>query len=331
MSRLRHALWPAGLALGIAAEWASYDGDAALAVADGLVGFALIAAGLVTWGRRAENGVGPIVTAAGFAWFLGSFGGWALYLHRGPIAHLVLSYPSGHVRSRPQRAAIAAGYAYAAIYPIAANDYVTLGFAVMIVAFSVRRYLAASGPERRARGSAVVAGLAFASALALSASTQLANADIDRTVLWVYDAVVLFVGLGLAADLLWGRWAQAAVTGLVVDLGEPGSAGTLRARLARALGDATLAVGYFLPEQGGYVDEAGRPLELPAPGAGRAVTPIEEEGGPWRRSSTTGRCSTTRIWCPPLPLPPGSPCPTPDFRQRSEPESPRLRRRACGS
>ena len=98
--------------------------------------------------------------------------------------------------------------------------------------------------------------------------------------LWVYDAVVLLVGLGLAADLFWGRWAQAAVTGLVVDLGEPGSAGTLRDRLARALGDPTLAVGYFLPEQGGYVDEAGRPFELPVAGAGRAVTPIDEAGNP---------------------------------------------------
>lgn len=280
MRTLRHALWPGGLALGVAAEWAAYDGDAALTVADGLVGFGLIAAGLVTWGRRAESGFGPIATAAGFAWFLGTFGGWALYLHRGVFAHLILSYPSGHVRSQLERAAIAAGYAYAAIYPIAANDYATLGFAATIVAVSVRRYAVAGGPERRARASAVYAALAFASALTLGAATQLANSDIDRTVLWVYYAVVLLVGLGLAADLIWGRWAQAALTGLVVDLGEPGSVGTLRDRLARALGDATLAVGYFVPERGGYVDEAGRPLELPAAGAGRAVTPIEEDGGP---------------------------------------------------
>ena len=53
----------------------------------------------------------------------------------------------------------------------------------------------------------------------------------------------------------------------------------LRDRLARALGDPTLVVGYWLPEQGRYVDEAGRPVRLPAGDAGRAVTPIEE-GGP---------------------------------------------------
>jgi signal transduction histidine kinase len=278
--RLRLALWPAGLALGVAAEWAAYDGDAALTAADGLVGVGLIAVGLLTWGRRPESGVGPIATAAGFAWFAGTFGGWALYLHRGPLAHLVVSYPSGLARSRLERAAVAAAYGYAAIYPIAANDYATIGFAAGMVAVSLRRYAAAGGPERRARGSSVAAALALASVLALSAATQLANADIDRAVLWVYDVVVLLVVLGLAADLIWGRWARAAVTGLVVDLGEPGTAGTLRDRLARALGDPTLAVGYFLPEQSRYVDEAGRPFELPVAEAGRAVTPLVEAGRP---------------------------------------------------
>jgi hypothetical protein len=52
----------------------------------------------------------------------------------------------------------------------------------------------------------------------------------------------------------------------------------LRDRLARTLGDPTLVVGYWLPRHRRYVDEAGRPVELPAAGAGRAVTPIEENG-----------------------------------------------------
>jgi signal transduction histidine kinase len=278
--RLRQVLWPAGLGLGLVAEWVAYDGEPALTAADGIVGLALIAAGLVTWGRRAESGVGPIMTAAGFAWFVGTFGGWALYLHRGPLAHLVLSYPSGHARSRLERAAIAGGYAYAAIYPIAANDYATIAFATGLVAVAGYRHAIAGGPERRARQSALVAGLAFAAVLVFGAATQLANADIDRTVLWTYDAVVLLIALGLAADLLLGRWAQATVTGLVVDLGEPGSAGTLRERLARALGDPTLGVGYFLPEEGRYVDEAGGAFEPSVAEPGRAVTPIEEGGTP---------------------------------------------------
>jgi signal transduction histidine kinase len=39
-------------------------------------------------------------------------------------------------------------------------------------------------------------------------------------------------------------------------------------------------VGYRLPGEERYVDDAGRPVEIPAPGAGRAVTRLEEDGVP---------------------------------------------------
>jgi signal transduction histidine kinase len=99
-------------------------------------------------------------------------------------------------------------------------------------------------------------------------------------VLWAYEVVIGLVAVWLFADLLWGRWTQAAITGLVVDLGELGDAGTLRDRLARALGDPSLVVGYWLPGEGRYVDEAGRPVQLPSAGAERAVTPIAQDGEP---------------------------------------------------
>jgi hypothetical protein len=67
---LRYVLWPAGLAFGIAAEWADHVAGPALSAADFLVGFALIALGLVAWGRRPETWMGPIMSVAGFAWFL---------------------------------------------------------------------------------------------------------------------------------------------------------------------------------------------------------------------------------------------------------------------
>jgi signal transduction histidine kinase len=278
--RRRQILWPAALVLGLVAEWVAYDGDPSLTAADGIVGLGLVSAGLLVWGRRADSGVGPIMTAAGFAWFLGTLGGWALYLHRGPLAHLVLTYPSGHARSRLERTAIVTGYVYAVVYPVAANDYATIGFAIGLVAVAGYRYAIAGGPERRARGSALAAAVALALALAVGAAAQLANADIDRAVLWAYNTVILLVVVGLAVDLLYGRWAQTTVTGLVVDLGDPGSAGSLRERLARALGDPTLTVGYFLPEEGRYVDETGRAFDPSGAGPGRAVTPIEEGGTP---------------------------------------------------
>ena len=219
------------------------------------------------------------MAAAGFAWFLGSLFGLAVYLHRGPLAHLLLSYPGRRlVPSSPvERAAVVVAYAYACIYPIARNDYATIAFALGLVALMARRYVVGGGLERRARLSALILGTAFALVVFLGAAARLAGVEADRAMLWAYDVVVCLVAVGLFVDLLRGRWAQAAVTGLVVDLGEPG-AGLLRDRLARTLGDPTLVVGYWLPEQGRYVDEAGRPVELPAAEEERALTPIEEDG-----------------------------------------------------
>jgi signal transduction histidine kinase len=37
-------------------------------------------------------------------------------------------------------------------------------------------------------------------------------------------------------------------------------------------------VGYWVDEAGAYVDESGRPVDLPGEGSSRAVTPIEEDG-----------------------------------------------------
>ncbi len=92
--------------------------------------------------------------------------------------------------------------------------------------------------------------------------------------------VLILIAAGFLADFVWGRWAQAAVTKLVVDLGEDSEAGTLRARLAYALGDRSLAIGYWLPTANGYVDERGAPVALPEAGSGRVVTVVEHDGEP---------------------------------------------------
>jgi signal transduction histidine kinase len=275
MRRLRHALWPAGLALGVAAVWI---GRPDVIVLDAAAGFALVLLGLLASSRRPRSGVGPIMAAGGFAWFLGTLWSPAVFLHRGPLAHLLLSYPSGRLSSRLDRGAVAAAYAYAAAYPLAANDYATIAFALGLAALTARRYVLFGGPELRARLASLTAASAFAPVLALGAVARLADVGMDRTSLFAYDLVVGLIAVGLFADLLWGRWAQAAVTGLVVDLGEAAAAGPLRERLARTLGDPTLVVGYWLPEQGRYVDEAGRPVELPPAGTDRTITPIEEDG-----------------------------------------------------
>jgi signal transduction histidine kinase len=273
--RLRYAVWSVGLAFGVAAEWI---GKPELIGLDAAAGFALVFLGLWAWSRRPQTAVGPIMAAAGLAWFLGTFWSPALYLHRGLLTHLMLSYPSGRLWSRRERVAVAAAYVYAAVYPVAANDYATIAFALGLVAVAARNFFVASGPQRRARMSALAAATAFGVVLAEGAAVRLAGAGTGRAELAVYDVVVCLIAIGLFADLLWGRWSQATVTGLVVDLGDPSGAGTLRDRLARALGDPSLELAYWFPEQGRYLQESGRPIELPGADGQRVVTPIHEGG-----------------------------------------------------
>ncbi|MEY2534252.1 MAG: hypothetical protein QOF29_2162 [bacterium] len=54
--------------------------------------------------------------------------------------------------------------------------------------------------------------------------------------------------------------------------------GPVREMLAESLGDRTLSIAYWLPDREVFVDEAGRPVELPDPGSGRAWTAVERNG-----------------------------------------------------
>ena len=251
---------------GWAAEWAAFDeAEPGLLAADLLVGWLLIGCGLIAWRQRPESRVGLLMTLAGGTWFLGNFGDALLYLHRGPLVHLNLSYPTGRLPTRLSRAVVIAAYVDAVVEPIATNDALTLALAALVALASVQIFLQTSGPARKAAIPALAAALAFASVLALGAATRLAGLDADRVVLWTYDIVIAVIAVALLVDLLRGRWAEAVVTGLVVDLGRRAEGGTLQGTLGRALGDPSLALGYWLPEEERYVDDAGRPIELPDP------------------------------------------------------------------
>lgn len=72
-SRLRGAVWLAGLVFGLGAEWLAGSGQSLTgAGADLAAGWALIGCGLVGWSRRPQSGVGPLLALTGFAWFSGT-------------------------------------------------------------------------------------------------------------------------------------------------------------------------------------------------------------------------------------------------------------------
>ena len=247
-----------------------YHGDLALTVLDVAVGLLLLGLGFATRGRAA-SGPGLLLPLTAAAWFAGSASSWAVDLHRGPFAQLVLSYPGRAPRGRLERAAVAFAYAAAVATPLVAGDELALVLAAVLLAVAARRYLVARGPERRARATALGASAVYSVVLAAGALSRLGGAHSDRSVLVAYELSVALVATALAVDAVRARWAEPTVTDLVVDLGDVATTGTLRDTFARALGDPTLVLGFRAP--GGYVDEDGRPVELE-----RAVTPIEEAG-----------------------------------------------------
>jgi signal transduction histidine kinase len=66
--------------------------------------------------------------------------------------------------------------------------------------------------------------------------------------------------------------------GLVATRLQPG--GPVREMLAVSLGDRSVSIAYWLPDRQAFVDEAGRRVELPEPGSGRAWTAVERDGAP---------------------------------------------------
>ena len=279
MRRLHSALWPAAFAFGVIVELA---GRPPLPALDAATGFSMLALGLLARRTRPRYAVGWILYAAGVAWFIGTLAGWAVFLHRAPLAQLILTFPARRLipGSRVERFAVVTAYAYAIAYPVANDNVATIAFAVGIVGVAACRRLTAASVERRARGGALIAALAFGSVLGVTAVLRIGGSVNGRVLLALYEVVVMLVAAGLTADLLWGSWTEALVTALVVDLGVPITAGPLRDRLARTLGDPTLTIGYWIPAQSDYVDEAGRHIDLPAHDSGRSVRLISDGGQP---------------------------------------------------
>src|SRR5262245_19477958 len=234
MKTIRFLLAPLGIAFGLAAEW-HVEGSSwsTITVGDFAAGCVLIVCGAVAWEWRSESRVGALMSLTGFTWFLGTYWSSALYLHRGPLVHVLLSYPTGRLRSRLAQIVVAAAYVDGAVKPLGKNDALTLALSAVVAGTALLLFLTKSGAARRAMAPALAATLGLTAVLALVALDDLAGWKLNITTLsLLYDIVVAGGAIVLSLDLLRGRWEEAVVTRLVVDLGPPAEAGTLRARLA---------------------------------------------------------------------------------------------------
>jgi signal transduction histidine kinase len=247
------------------------------AAGDLVAGLALVAGGAAAWARRPRSRSGPLSVLAGVAWFAGDLTDVLLYAHRGPLVHLLLTYPRGRVDSRAAAVVIGSAYVDGLIPELARSEWPTIALMAAVVAVAAWRHRTAGGVERRARAAALAGAVMVGGALALAASARLAGADLDAGAAWTYYAAVAVTAAGLSADLLWGHWTRAAVTGFVLDLGDRFEPDALRAALARSLGDPDVEVAYRVAGVDGWVDEAGRVIRLPD-GDGRAVTLVHDDG-----------------------------------------------------
>ena len=285
-------LGPCAVAVGIGAEAARFAWDEpVLWLPDLLVGWAMVACGLIAIWRR-PSGTGPLLVGAGFTWFLGNFAAldspllaWlaahAVYLHRGVLIHAVLAFPGWrpptavrscscrhwlcfvtHRAGRPKRrcrlsrqrnhdcGGVVGPSGRSRTLPPDSGDRSPSG------------RLARGRVERRCAGAAHGA----------TGPTAGRAGPVGRT-----QVALIALAVGLLVALLLSSWERTGVTDLVTELAV-GRASSVDASLARALGDPTLQVGYWVPERGGYVDAAGQEVDLPGPESGRAVTPVESEG-----------------------------------------------------
>lgn len=232
----------------------------------------------------------------------------------GFLIHMMLAFPSGRLQTGNERAIVAAGYFMTTVLHAApvlftadnrphcddcAGNLASVGsdpavaqafYKVQLLAVVgvvslacgvlVRRWRTASAPQRRALAPVLGAGGATGALVALSAATELVDLDgLSEAVDWAYLVAFASVPFAFLVGLLRSRLRRAdAVSELVARLGEVPRTGQLRNALADALGDPSLGLAYWLPEQKRYVDASARPVELPAEGSGQVAAEIEHEG-----------------------------------------------------
>jgi signal transduction histidine kinase len=259
---------------GLAAGVTVADGTADIAA-----GLALLAAGALTWRRARRSGTGPLLALTGITWLAGDVSSALVHAHRGPLVHVLLSYPDGRVRSAPVAVVIGAAYVDGLVPTVARSPWVTIALMAAVVCAAAWRWITARGVEKRARAVPLACAAAIGGALGLAAIGRLAGADTDAIATWAYDAAIALTAVVLAADLLSGRSARAAATGLVVDLAASQKPQALRAALARTVGDPALEIAFRAGE--GWVDEAGQPVRLPGQHeTDRGVTVVEDRDRP---------------------------------------------------
>jgi PAS domain S-box-containing protein len=143
-----------------------------------------------------------------------------------------------------------------------------------------RRWKAASAPLRRVLVPVYLTAGATIFFLAIGlviGSFSESSADV---IFWIVTALFASFPLAFIAGLLSGRLAREGVGQLVLELGQAHAPGELRDALARALGDPSVRLAYWIPETESYADLDGSPIDLPKERGEEIATMVERDGRP---------------------------------------------------
>ena len=232
------------------------------------------------------------------------------------VIQMVLSFPTGRLETLAQRVTIAAAYLDVLVVrlpyfllggdivghlegprpdnvfaivdaPDLADvfDYTSTFIAVVVLVSTLvlllRKRQAASLPQRRALAPMLWTGLALVGLLGIAFVIDVLGlpgriGDVAALLALIAFAILPFAFL---AGLVRSRYSRAGAVGELIErLNNPEADRSLGLALADALGDRSLKLVYWRPSAGHYVTYDGRPVELPEPGSGRAVTEVEREG-----------------------------------------------------
>jgi signal transduction histidine kinase len=231
------------------------------------------------------------------------------------VMHMLLAFPSGQLQSRAERRIVVTAYLLTTVCNVplwlfadpkdlgcddcprnvilidSKESLVTTASAILnafgaflvlcVLIVMVRRWRRATSAQRRFLVPVYSAGVAVLLLLIVLVSAQAGGVEAKALdVLWV-AAMVPFalVPYLFLYTLVRTRMIQSGAVGeLMARLGETPRRGELRDALARALGDPSLELVYWLPDDERFVDARGHDVTLPEPGSGRAVTKVERDG-----------------------------------------------------
>jgi signal transduction histidine kinase len=224
----------------------------------------------------------------------------------GVLIHVLLAFPSGRLRSREARALAVAGYAVTVGLQVPqilfasdpnlpgwirltsrsgvvdlADDVQSAAGALIIVLAALllaRRLRRADEAQRRVLTAVYSYGVFTILFLVVSANVVRPLLELDPLTLFEIQLAV-FAGLPVAfvTGVLRGGFAR---TGEIDELGAwlgaaDGGRPLLRDALAQALGDASVELLFWLPDQDRYVDALGGVAQLPRAGSQRSAVDVE--------------------------------------------------------